>query len=161
MATRRLLQWFDTIEVAQTLSSNGQAEHDLLVEMEDQDQRGATVTRMLLDIDIRPNTVNSYAQMYVGILAWPAEAFLAGIMPDADQEADEGLGWMFRGRLYTLEDTLNVAPRNMGSRLVVDLHSQRVLRTSGADSIYLILDQDSSGITLTYNFICRLLMRHR
>ncbi len=156
---RRAVEWYDTIELADTIPSNGQGEHDLLVNMEDRMNKGATVTRLILTLDIRPTVVDTFCNLFVGITTWSNEAFLAGIMPDSDDDADMGVGWMYRGRLWTMMSNLTDAP-GLGASLLLDLRSQRVL-TSEDQSLFLVVDQDASGINLTMNFLARVLIKHR
>ena len=155
---RRPVEWYDTIKQGEALASGGQTEFDLLVNMEDRQNKGATITRIILNLDIRPLSVNTYTQVYVGLTLWSQEAFLTGIMPDADDAADMGVGWMYRGRLWSLVSSLNDAP-GIGGSLQLDLRSQRKL-TSEDQSLFIVLDA-VAATNLTIDFLARVLVKHR
>ncbi len=116
------MEWYDRISGIVSLASGGQDEYDLLTNMDVKDSKGATITRIVLTLDIRASTVNVYNEVFLGLTCWPQEAFLAGIMPEADDEDDNGAGWMYRGRLWTLVPDLNTAP-GLGASVNLDLRA--------------------------------------
>ena len=80
---------------------------------------------------------------------------MALAFPDADEENDDGRGWLYRGVMRGLEDSLNVVKGSEGY-LRADIRTKRKLRTND-DSLWMVLDQDASGINVTYNLFVRTL----
>lgn len=116
--------------------------------------KGATVTRIILDMYLRAVVVSEDTQLFFGILVMNADARAAGAFPEADDMTDRP-DWMIRG---VLQNRFTVAITTQLSTLKeYDLRAQRVLR-SEEDELQLILDNGNAN-ALSFSLFIRVLMK--
>ena len=117
--------------------------------------KGATVTRMLLDIRLEASSLAQQVQCHWGIVIVNADARAAGAFPDADDLGDRA-DWLVRGHLRTVQDSLSDA--SQWDRVKADLRAQRVLRSEESE-LHLIMDAGSDGFTMVWSAYIRVLMK--
>ena len=155
MTTRRM-QWFTSEQVFASLPF-GVSGNLLLYNILSQDAspvKGATVTRMLVDLRIQAAGTASRVDMPWGIVLVNADARAAGAFPDPEDLADRA-GWLARGRLMTVQDSLSDA--SQWDRVALDLRSQRVMRNE-KDELHLLVHNTTTG-TLLWAAYIRVLMK--
>ena len=149
-----MLKWFTTINAHQAIPINGQITDDLLEDMSASQTEGATVTRILLQLWARPDTINVSKMLSWGIVALDGEAVSAGAFPEADDE-DERVDWLVRGALHASTAVLF----ENTSYVERDLRAQRMLRDE-FKKLRIIFDVDgvaAGGLFMFY--MVRVLMR--
>ncbi len=154
---RRVLQWFTSNQNNTALLSDTQ-QNLLLYNAIVQGPRfikGATVTRILLDLVIEADSVAQRNTMFWGIAVVNADARAAGAFPEADDVSDRA-GWLGRGKLEVEQASL--ADSSQWGRTKLDLRSQRVLRNE-EEELHLIIDAAATGFTLNWSAYVRVLMR--
>ncbi len=153
----RAMQWFSIVDEGdRSLASAAQFEADLLTGLSLDLTKGATITRVLLDIVIAPDTVSQITHTSYGLVMVNDDQFSAGAVPEADANADRA-DWLLRARSRN-----TAAAISDSSQLWVrsyDLHSQRVLR-SEKQTLALVLDQSSGGGVVFY-WMSRVLVKFR
>ena len=117
--------------------------------------KGSTVTRMVIDIRMRASALAQLVVLNWGILLVDGEAAAVGILPEAD-DLSERAGWMVRGVLTTIQDSLSDS--SQWDRAQMDIRSQRVLRAE-RDELHLILDAGTTGFALEWHVFIRVLMK--
>ena len=155
MPSRRALEWFSTLADAQSVTSGSQSNNSLLSLMDTSVTKGATITRIILQLVIHLGSTAVNSRLKYGIVIVSEDAAAANAFPDADVSSDQA-DWLVRGA-----EMLRVSDANDGSQFVRvfrDLRAQRILR-SADDQLHFIIDQDSSGITATYELFTRVLVR--
>ena len=153
--SRRPLQWYDTELEFATLAVGGQTNLLLYnaVSLGARNIKGATVTRMLLDFDLRSDSLAQLNRLRWGIVMMNADARAAGAFPDPGDPSDRA-GWLARGRMnnmMTSQDASQWTTRHH------DLRSQRIFHTE-EDELHLILD-NNGGFILSFSAYIRLLVR--
>ena len=151
---RRPTQWYESIQQDVALNAGQQAHTDLLSNIATGNRQGSTVTRMILDIQMRPGAITVTHEIYVGIAVLNADAVGASAFPDADSVDDTD--WLFHARL--ISNSSNVSDGTQGDRIRMDIRSQRVLRAQ-QDRLILVRDNLIGAVT-TYNHFIRVLMKH-
>jgi len=141
--SRRVKEWFSTQQAFQDLADGGQTNLTLFSAalVGPRFIKGATVTRMLIDIALRADSVAQTARLFWGIVPMNADARAAGAFPDADDMSDRP-GWMIRGQLTTIQASLSDSTQ--WDRRFLDIRSQRVLRNE-EEELQLIVDNLSGG----------------
>ena len=154
MPGTRQLTWSDTIAINQTTLTNATTVVSLDADMIDADKRGCTITRILYQLIVRANTVDAASNFHYGITLVHEDAVGASL-PDADEAGDQP-GWLLRkGGLVLMSSIVD------GSQMYRDegdLHAQRKYRGT-SESLRFIMDQDASGITITWSLTARVLCR--
>ncbi len=117
--------------------------------------KGATVTRMLVDIIVRSDSVAQDNRLFWGITIVNADARAAGAFPEAADFSDRP-GWLGRGLINNKQSDLSDS--SQWSREKLDLRSQRILRNE-EDELQLILENGGSNI-LEFTAYVRTLMKH-
>ena len=154
---RRQLRWFDTLVGFTNLASGVQTNHDLLANQATDLVMGSTITRIILKLALKANTLVTLHEMHYGISIVNADAVIGGALPDADVVSDRA-DWMLRGWLYARSS--NLSDRSQDDVVQHDVRAQRILRAS-ADRLHIILDASASGVTLQYAMYARVLVRLR
>ena len=154
MPDARAMEWQDHITENNTIASNTQVSKDLSANINEVVRKGCTVARILLQMNIRPNTINAFWNVHWGIAMVTKDAAVASALPDPSDQVDGGGGWLGRGLMAGVTEDLS---NPMGVQyLDKDLRSSRIFRGDEMQ-LRLILDQDASGITVTYNIMARVL----
>ena len=117
--------------------------------------KGATITRMIVDVTGRAGSVAQINYLFWGITVVNADARSAGAFPDSD-DMGETAGWLARGRLVVMADSISDASQFVHARL--DLRSQRILR-SEKDELHLIVDNGSSSFVVDWAAMIRVLVK--
>ena len=156
MPRGRLLKWFTTLRNLQALADNSQITFQLLEDLTVSQTEGSTITRILIEIWIRNDTVQNEKTMDWGIVLLGGEAVAAGVFPDADVE-DERVDWLARGRMHGYTNGLFINQDN--SHVERDLRAQRIVRDE-FQQLRLIFNSDTNGTGgLFVTFITRVLLR--
>ena len=141
---RRGLVWVSTISPVQTLAAGAQTSVLLFNDSTfgGRQVKGATVTRLLMDISLRADAVAQLNSLMYGVTIVNSDAAGAGAFPDADVMGDRA-SWMVRGRLETI--SANLSDSSQWDRRSMDIRGQRVFRNE-EDSLYLIVDSTSTFV---------------
>ena len=103
--------------------------------------KGATITRLIVDLQMRNTFLSQTAWMFWGITTVNADARAALAFPDPS-DLGETAGWMVRGRLVAT--SLNLVGNQEITRTMLDIRSQRVFRNE-KDELHLIVDNGPSA----------------
>ena len=148
----RTLRWHETIIGSTALAGGAQTNHELAATIESSETRGATVTRMIIDISMHPEALTVIHETYWGITILPIEAVQAGAFPEAD--AIEEANWLVHGRMYARSENLSDSSRD--PRVMLDIRSQRIFRAR-TDRLHIILDNQPNAVN--YSMFVRTLVR--
>ena len=110
---------------------------------------------MILYLMLRPQATNVLGSVKFGIVSVTEDAATADAFPDADIAGDEA-DWLFRGAAHALMSSVNEG--HQLTRVHADIGTSRVLH-GATDETHFIIDQDSSGMTITYALFARVLVR--
>ena len=154
----RALQWFTKIQNDLAVANNGQSVVDLLASVVDDERKGATVTRIIYDIEARPDTVSAHKHLKWGITFVNRDAAVAGAYPDSDSESDRA-DWLMRGVLSTT--VVGLADGQAYAYRQGDIRSQRVWRAEESNLYIIFDDNDSEAGGLFVSFMIRILLRLR
>jgi hypothetical protein len=153
---RRGFEWFSSDIDFADLAGDGQT-NLLLYNAIGQGARfvkGATVTRMIIDLRMRANAVAQTVILFWGIVVVNADARAAGAFPEADDLTDRA-DWLIRGKMQTIQASLSDS--SQWDTVKLDIKSQRVLRAE-EDELHLILDSRGANV-LEWTAFIRVLMR--
>ena len=118
--------------------------------------KGVTVTRTILDLRMRNDSVAQDTELAWGITTVNGDAVSAAAFPDPDDQSDR-VSWLIRGRLMGNADSLS--DTSQWQRDQYDLRAQRVLRDERQE-LHLILHNSSGGAAArSYAVFARVLMR--
>ena len=153
----RPMQWFTRTSAFATLASAAQVNFILYnnLSLDNAATKGATVTRMVIDLIFKSDAVAQLNQVHWGIVLVNGDASAAGAFPDPGGDSDRA-GWLVRGNDYVIQDSLSDS--SQWTRVKLDLRSQRVLR-SEADGLELILQAAVTGFTVQWAAFIRTLMK--
>ena len=154
MPSGRTLRWFQTHADAQTVTSGGQSANELLSALTVDQRKGATITRMILQLWFRADTIDSICRVKWGIVSISEDANTASAFPDADSALDLA-DWLIRGAEVVL--TSDVNDGSQAVRVFRDVRSQRILR-GATDQTHFVVDQATSGTSVTYDVYSRILV---
>ncbi len=154
---RRTMQWFTSINPLFTLAANGQLSIDLLGPLAVDQRKGATITRVILDLSLFPTVVTTLHEVFWGLLVMDEEAASAGGFPDADIQSDRQ-HWLQRGHL--ISKVLSTSDGKQGDRQMMDIRSQRKL-TSEEDTFRIIFDHGATGTSSDIVMFARTLIKFR
>ena len=153
---RRPFEWYTANQFFTNLAANAQG--NLLIYNAIQHGvrgiKGATVTRLLVDIELQPDSVGQNVVMFWGITMVNADARAALAFPEADDPADRA-DWLGKGRLQTSSSDL--FDGSQWHRVHRDLRAQRVFH-SEEDELHLIVDSGTVNV-LTWSAFIRVLIR--
>ncbi len=117
---------------------------------------GSTLTRLIVDIGIRSNSVSQDNTLFWGILVVNQDAFsTAGALPDSDDMSDRP-DYVMRGRMQNKQSSLSDA--SQWTMRHYDLRAQRILH-SEEDVLALVVDNVSTGISVEYSTFIRALIK--
>ena len=156
-APRRSTEWFTLDRRDQGLATDDQTNETLFnaTSVGARSVKGTTITRMLIDLNLRAGSIAQRVNLYWGILVMNADARAAGAFPEADDVSDRA-GWMVRGNMSTIMSDLSDGSQWL--RIHRDIRSQRILHTE-EDELQLILDSSASGFTLRWDAYIRVLVK--
>ena len=157
MPSGRSYQWYSILDENDTAVASGtQIEKDLLGDLVTDERKGATITRVILDLVISPDQAGQVTFTSYGLCMVNRDAVAAGAVPEADVNSDRA-DWLLRGRArnncFALADSTQMFHREY------DLRAQRVLR-SEEQTLALILDHGSGG-GIDFFWMSRILMKLR
>ena len=150
----RAFQWFTRTTQDNSLASGGQECLNLLTNMNTGVMKSSTITRIVLRLYTRADTVAQQTFASYGVVLVNADAAAASAFPDADIDTDN-VAWLVRGMHLNSADSLPDA--SQFQRSDYDLRAQRVLR-SAQEELHFIIDQGSGG-GIFYSVHARVLMR--
>ncbi len=138
----RRFKWFQKKDDSVVLASGNQdGNNNLLADMSDLERKDATITRVILRIHVRPDTVAQFTNTSYGLTLVNADAAGAGVFPEADDDNDR-VDWLLRDR--TAQVSANLSDMTQQWHAMYDLRAQRVIR-SAESSLFLIFDHGSGG----------------
>ena len=128
---------------------------DFLVNLADANKKGATITRIIMSLTVRPALENVQSEIYFGIAAVNADAAAALVFPDPDVETDN-VRWLVRGGgpNESNADTLFSSWRHYE----FDLRAQLRYR-SEQEETHFILNQNAGG-DMFFWLMTRILVKH-
>ena len=155
---RRGMQWVDSFSSESNTLSVATLQTNLLLFNDTtfggRHVKGATATRLLVDITLKADSVAQYVTMIWGITMVNADARAAGHFPDPNDIADRA-AWMVRTRMMTIQASLSDS--SQWERLRLDLRAQRVFR-SEEDELHLIIN-NAGSFTLDWSAHVRTLIK--
>ena len=156
---RRETEWYSLDRTFATLGSGVQSNELLFgtASVASQQIKGTTITRMLIDMYLKADSVAQLVNLYWGIVVLNRDAVVAGAFPEADDVSDRA-GWMVRGKLNTIQDSLSDS--SQWARRTLDIRSQRLMRNE-EDELQLVVDASSSGFILQWAAYIRVLVKWR
>ena len=142
-APRRGLFWNDTL-IDKTLAVGNTTQDSLDLGIPEDEKKGMTLTRLLIDITVVPISIGTGTLYHAGIYLCEDDAFGAGAIADAGQVGDDA-GWIWR--VLGVPVYLSVANDYVQRlRWQADIRAQR--KYPGEDyTIILTQENDSSGLT--------------
>ena len=152
---RRPTQWFDARVVDEVVLTGAVHIVELLDLMDDAVKRGSTVTRTLLHLTLRPESVAQLSIVMFGVAWVDNDARAAGVLPDLNTDVVE-TDWLVKGQ-RTVHG--NVLSFNTYMVVDLDLRGQRVCQT--ANDNLLLLVHNTTGFTIRYDGLARVLMKLR
>ncbi len=153
---RRATEWFDSLIQVNALSANGQSGVTLDSNFSQPNRKGATVVRMLLDLNFQAATVDVNLQVGLGIYLCEGDARASTIFSDPFA-ADEQPGWLYRNNLGVF--TTNLFAYNESRQLEKDVRTKR--RYQGEDQhLMLILERDAAVGDVNVQGLLRVLIAH-
>jgi len=155
MPSNRSLAWFTTIANAQTVTTGGQSANALLTNLDLELHKGATVTRMIVQLFLLANTIDILGRIQWGIVLVNRDAADVVVFPDPGV-ANDRADWLVRGAESLLMSDINDGSQAV--RVSRDLRAQRMLRDRQA-TLQFVIDQGASGMTVTYDLFVRVLIR--
>jgi len=78
-----------------SLSASGISNIDLSILIANDERKGMTVVRTLVDFDVIPSAAGAAGNLSGGIVLVDGDAFAAAAMPDPDEAQDQP-GWLWR-----------------------------------------------------------------
>ena len=149
---RRAREWFDTI-VNTTVSSAGQAVVQLGQDILDDEKKGMTIVRLIIDLVYQLSAVGTGGVVSSGICLVTDDAFGASVLPEADVSSDKP-GWWYRSVKTVYSATLN--DRAQATNVQYDLKIGRKL--PGEDvAISMIFDASALSSDVNIDGLVRLL----
>ena len=152
---RRTLKWVNVEKPFTNLAAG--AQDNLLIYNEavlgQLSVKGTTVTRLLLDLKIRSDSLAQLNLLHYGITTVNADARAAGAFPDANDMTDRA-SWLVRGKL---ENQMTAQDTSQWTMIERDLRAQRVFRNE-EEELHLIIRNSTSNI-LSWSVFIRVLMK--
>ncbi len=154
---RRPTEWFTTSRLFTLLADGAQTNETLLsaAGIGARFIKGTTITRMIIDLRLKPATIAQQTSLFWGIVVMNSDARAAGAFPDTDDVSDRP-DWMIRGRMQSISE--NLSKLSNQDHRVIDLKSQRVLH-SEEDELQLIFDNTSEGFAIFFSLFIRVLVK--
>ena len=139
---RRPLEWFTHSYAFNDIAAGAQEADDVLVETSGRHLKGHTITRCLVDLWVRPTTIDQFSNTWYGLTLVNVDAAAASAFPDADVDSDNA-DWILRGMTVN-SITGTLTDSSQWSHRRYDLRAQRVIRTD-QDQLRMVWDQSSAG----------------
>ena len=117
-------------------------------------RKGATVTRIILELSLAANAIDIVARTKWGIVSISEDAATAAAFPDADAALDLA-DWLIRGASVIVSSDVNDGSQFV--RVSRDYRAQRVLR-GATDETHFIID-NASGVQVNFDLWTRILVR--
>ena len=152
---RRAVRWIDTIVNLTNAGVGAQNVTSLLTNLRDQERKGATLLRMIIDLWLVAQTVGTGSLISLGTIQVTDDAVAAGSVPDPADTADEA-AWRWRTHMPTFTAVLN--EQQSTARVQVDLRGKMTLRAVDNDFI-LVTDSGASATDVNIDGIIRCLFR--
>ena len=145
-APRRAREWAD-ITVDSTLTVGTQTAIHLSSAILDDEKKGATVVRVIIDLEAVALTVGVGSVIALGLLMLDAEARAAGVGPDPQDDNDQP-GWMWRTRKLVFLSALN--DRSQTTKIFMDVRSMRKFPGPDVDlaMVWAVVSGGSSQVNL-------------
>ena len=125
VAARRRTSWEDNL-VNISVASGSRTNPDLMVNLSEDETRGTTITRVILDLWLFSTTVAGawgIQKFDLGMQIVSVDALNAAAVPDPDAASEQPVrGWLYRNRCAVMQ---NGAGAPVFTRCVADLHMQR------------------------------------
>ena len=153
---RRQTSWFDHISPIKTLASGATESLDLSDAMTESDKRGATVTRILLTIYVRPVLVDLSQRWFYGITMMSRDSVVAGALPDPEVASDQP-GWMLRDFRAVL--THDAEHAQAIQHMTYDLRAQRRFTGPSNELEFVSKNLAGGGTSVEYAILSRVLCR--
>jgi len=157
MTMRRQTQWFGSRAAWSSLIASAQS--NLLLynttSLASAPTKGTTVTRMIVTVRSRPDTIAQDVNLAWGIVVVNADARAAGAFPDPEDLGDRA-GWLVRGD--QLGKSANLSESSQWVITELDLRSQRILR-SEQDELHLVVKNYAGATGLEWSAFIRVLMK--
>jgi len=157
MVTRRPMQWYTVHRDFATLAALATTNTTLYSAsvLGARNVIGATITRMIIDIGMRNDSLAQLNTLHWGIVIMNADARAAGAFPDPADETDRP-DWLVRSRLQGNADSLSDS--SQWNRIRMDLRAQRKFR-SEEDELQLICKNSSAAFVNSWTMYIRTLVR--
>ncbi len=154
---RRETEWFSIEQGFVNLAASAQASVPLFnaTQVGARFIKGTTITRQIINIWMKPDTVGEFISGFWGIVIMNADAVAAGGFPEADDMSDRP-DWMVRGQLQGIMSGLSDSAQ--WSRTELDLRSQRIMR-SEEDDLRFIIDNFSATTAFDFSIFIRTLVK--
>ena len=147
------MEWFDT-RISISVPNGGQGTQNLNQPLDDE-KKGATVRRLIVDFHLISDTVSAIADTDFGLAFIEDDALSAAALPDVDVETQRA-GWLFRGQKRSIGLTANQGDGIPGY-YQADMKLARRYGSQG-ETLVLIADQQSSGGTVSLIGLIRMLI---
>ncbi len=140
--------WADNLVDQEQAPALGSDNEDLMPALSQDERRGLTIVRLLIDLAVTPSPTNGVvgtqtSLMGIGVASF--EAFGAGVVPDSNVETDRpARGWLWRSSLVILDDADNVVP---SMRVQADVRAKR--RVDDGVPFLNMVNQDRTGTAFT------------
>ncbi len=143
---RRGVYWEDTI-IDQTLGANSQFGQSLDAGIPEDEKKGVTVTRILLEIDVVAVTAGTGGIFSAGIAIVQDDASAALSFPDPDSVGDDP-GWLWR---VARQGVFNNDPNDFSQarHYKLDLRAQR--KYVGEDYSLMLIGMNLAGVASSLN----------
>ena len=150
---KRAAEWFDTNFLDLQLASNTNTGTSLTVNIEDDEKKGLTIVRLIINLSYRTTTVGVGQRIAVGVCLLNDDAVAAAAIPDPETD-DEKAGWMFRDGLHVINNAA-ADGASMG-HIKVDIRSARKFPDEDFD-MFIIQETGPAATNVQVNGIIRLL----
>ena len=128
---RRRTVWNDQFVNSEFASGLTGSTLSLVTGLSSDEMSGWTLTRLILGLTLIPavpSAVTGTQLLSLGVGVFDTEGFLAGTVPDPDNDADHpSTGWLYRDA-YVVEDDTGPGRGRLGIRIEKDLRAQRRFR---------------------------------
>ena len=146
--------WDDTI-IDSSLASGAQDSESLLAGIPEDEIKGLTITRLIIDLYLIQLTAGTGASFAGGIYVVEEDAFAAAAMADPGVPADDA-GWMWRVLVVPVV-TSSVNDSSQFAHLSYDLRAQR--KIPGEDYTLVFVLQNLGGTTFNVDGTIRTLCK--
>ena len=125
---------------------------DLLANLVQDERKSATITRVIIDLDLSVLQLGSSLQAHIGLTKMNTDALASAAFPDPADEVDQP-GWLFR-TMYDVRENDNPV-----FRMHWDLRAQRVLAGGEETLVFIVEGVGSGSVDLIGKGWARVLMK--